>query len=87
MYVSRTCYRAWIGKSAYTICYVICKLNDFRNATCPAAVAGFPIDGPDVPEAKNGIDGKVSPKTRVSERADRRQQLQQQQVLGCRYLS
>jgi hypothetical protein len=30
---------------SYTICYVICKLNDFRDAACPAAVAGFPIEG------------------------------------------
>jgi len=94
--VSRTCYRAQIGKRSYTICYVICKLNDFRDAACPAAVAGFPIEGlenliclrPKTVLMEWSLQGRE-----VGERACRRQRglraaaAVAQQVLGCRYIS
>jgi len=46
-----------------------------------------------MPEAKNDIDGMVSSRTRVGERAGRRQRglraaaAVAQQMLGCRYIS
>lgn len=76
-------------KSAYTIRYVICKLNDFRDATCPAAVAGFPIeDRENLILMERSLPGRerVSELVGGSEDCGWRQQ-SQQQVLGCRYTS